>query len=101
MFNFVFDRRNDSRPYPNLAPMMDNPHDSYHGMGDTWPYIAPCRLLLYCQDHQYPVNISYVDEPLPENAWYPIGLAWFDLACLGLAWFALSSWLGLARLGFR
>jgi len=78
MFNFVFDRRNDSRPYPNLAPMMDNPHDSYHGMGDTWPYIAPCRLLLYCQDHQYPVNISYVDEPLPENAWYPIGLAWFD-----------------------
>jgi hypothetical protein len=78
MFNFVFDRRNDSRPYPNLAPMMDNPHDSYHGMGDTWPYIAPCRLLLYCQDHQYPVNISYVDEPLPDNAWYPIGLAWFD-----------------------
>jgi hypothetical protein len=78
MFNFVFDRRNDSRPYPNLAPMMNNPHDSYHGLGDTWPYIAPCRLLLYCQDHQYPVNISYVDEPLPENAWFPIGLAWFD-----------------------
>jgi hypothetical protein len=78
MFNFVFDRRNDSRPYPNLAPMMNNPHDSYHGLGDTWPYIAPCRLLLYCQDHQYPVSISYVDEPLPENAWFPIGLAWFD-----------------------
>jgi hypothetical protein len=78
MFNFVFDRRNDSRPYPNLAPMLDNPHDSYHGLGDTWPYIAPCRLLLYCQDHQYPVKISYADEPVPANAWYPIGLAWFD-----------------------
>ncbi len=78
MFNFVFDRRNDSRPYPNLAPMMDNPHESYHGMGDSYPFIAPCRLLLYCQDHDYPMNISYVDESIPELAWYPVGLSWFD-----------------------
>lgn len=78
MFNFVFDRRNDSRPYPNLAPMMHNPHESYHGMGDVFPFIAPCRLLLYCQDHDYPVSISYIDEPLPSQALYPVGLAWFD-----------------------
>lgn len=78
MFNFVYDRRNDSRPYPNLAPMMDNPHDTYHGMGDIYPFIAPLRLYHYCNDHQYPMNISYTDEPLPENALYPIGLAWFD-----------------------
>ena len=77
-FNFVFDRRNDSRPYPNLAPMMTNPHESYAGMGDTYPRIAPCRLLLYCADHGYPCNISYMDEPLPDRALYPIGLAWFD-----------------------
>jgi len=77
-FNFVFDRRNDSRPYPNLAPMMDNPHDSYHGMGDSYPWIAPCRLLLYCADHGYPMNISYVDEPMPANALYPVGLAFFS-----------------------
>lgn len=78
MFNFVFDRRNDARPYPNLAPMMDNPHESYHGMGDSWPFIAPCRLLLYCHDHGYPMSISYVDEPMPKHAYYPVGLAWFD-----------------------
>lgn len=78
MFNFVFDRRNDSRPYPNLAPMMDNPHESYHGMGDEWPFIAPCRLLLYCQDHDYPMSISYIDESIPTQALYPVGLAWFD-----------------------
>ena len=78
MFKFVFDRRNDSRPYPNLAPMMDNPHESYHGMGDTWPRIAPCRLLLYCHDHDYPYTVSYTDEPIPDGAFYPVGLSWFD-----------------------
>jgi hypothetical protein len=77
MFNFVFDRRNDSRPYPNLAPIMTNPHDSYHGMGDEWPFIVPCRLIYYSQDHAYPCNISYVDEPIPNNAWYPVGLGFF------------------------
>lgn len=77
MFNFVFDRRNDARPYPNLAPMMSNPHESYHGMGDTWPFIDPCRLLLYCQDHNYPYRISYTDEHIPEQAWYPVGLTFF------------------------
>jgi len=78
VFNFVFDRRNDSRPYPNLAPMMDNPHDTYHGMGDTYPRIAPCRLLLYCADHGYPCAVSYTNEAIPPDAFYPVGLAWFD-----------------------
>jgi hypothetical protein len=78
VFNFVFDRQNGTRPYPNLAPMMANPQESYHGMGDTWPFIAPCRLLLYCQDHQYPMHISYVGQHIPEHAWYPVGLSWFD-----------------------
>jgi len=77
MFNFVFDRRNDARPYPNLAPMVDNPHESYHGMGDDWPFIVPCRLVYYFKDHQYPCSISYLDEPIPDQAWYPVGLGFF------------------------
>ena len=77
-FNFVFDRRNDSRPYPNLAPEMDNPHESYAGMGDTWPRIAPCRLLLYCEDHGYPCHVYYTDQSVPAGTYYPVGLAWFD-----------------------
>ena len=84
----MFDRRNDSRPYPNLAPMMDNPHDTYHGMGDTYPHIVPCRLLLYCYDHKFPMNISYTDEPLPANAIYPVGLGFFNF---GLDYFGLMS----------
>ena len=77
MFNFVFDRQNYARPYPNLAPMMDNPHESYHGMGNDWPYIVPCRLIYYSHDHGYTCNISYLDEPIPCNAWYPVGLGFF------------------------
>ena len=88
MFKFVFDRRNDSRPYPNLAPMQDNPHQSYAGMGDSYPYIVPCRLLLYAQDHGYPVEIYYTDQPLPEQAFYPVGIGWFDFS---LDYFALMS----------
>ena len=57
---------------------MSNPHDSYRGMGDSWPRIAPCRLLLYCEDHAYPYHVHYTDEAVPAEAWYPIGLAWFD-----------------------
>lgn len=88
MFNFVFDRRNDSRPYPNLAPMQDNPHESYAGLGDTYPYIVPCRLLYYAQDHDYPINISYIDQPIPPDAYYPVGIGWFDFS---LDYFSLMS----------
>ncbi len=88
MFKFVFDRRNDARPYPNLAPMQDNPHESYAGMGDTYPFITPCRLLLYAQDHGYPVEIYYTDQAWPHDAFYPVGLGWFDF---GLDYFAMMS----------
>lgn len=57
---------------------MSNPHESYAGLGDTWPRIAPCRLLLYCEDHGYPYTIHYTDQAFPVGAWYPVGLAWFD-----------------------
>lgn len=57
--------------------MMANPHESYHGMGDDWPFIVPCRLIYYSHDHGYPCNISYLDEPIPDNAWYPVGLGFF------------------------
>jgi len=88
VFDFIFDRRNDSRPYPNLAPMQDNPHESYSGLGDTYPFITPCRLLLYAQDHGYPMGIHYTDQPWPAGAFYPVGIGWFDFS---LDYFALMS----------
>ena len=77
MFNFVFDREHLGRPYPNLAPMMDA-SNGYHGMGDDYPYIGPCRLLYYAQDHNYPVNIVYTNQLIPPNSYYPIGISWFN-----------------------
>jgi len=77
VFNFVFDRAHLGRPYPNLAPMMDA-SNGYHGMGDTFPYIVPCRLLYFCQDHGYPMSVSYVNQSIPNNAYYPVGIGWFD-----------------------
>lgn len=89
MFNFVFDRCVLGRPYPNLAPMMDA-SNGYHGMGDTYPFIVPVRLLYFAKDHKYPVNVVYLDtvEQLPDNSYYPVGLGWFDFS---IDYFALLS----------
>ena len=77
-FNFVFDREHLGRPYPNLADMMDA-SNGYHGMGDEYPWIIPCRLLYYADDHQYPVNIIYKTKSTsPENSYYPVGLGFFS-----------------------
>ena len=87
MFNFVFDRQELGRPYPNLAPPQDA-SNGYHGMGDQHPWIAPCRIMLYAQDHNYRVNVSYITDPIPERALYPVGLAFFDF---GIDYFAMMS----------
>lgn len=87
VFNFVFDRQELGRPYPNLAPPMDS-SNGYHGMGDTYPWIIPFRLWYYCQDHNYPCNIIYVDQPIPEESYYPVGIGWFDFS---IDYFALMS----------
>lgn len=87
MLNLVYDRELLGRPYPNLAPTMDAKW-GYQGLGDEYPFICPLRLLYYAKDHGYPVNISYIDQPLPENAFYPVGIAWFDFS---LDFFALMS----------
>jgi hypothetical protein len=59
--------------------MMDA-SNGYHGMGDNYPYIIPCRLFYFCQDHSYPMNISYIHQPIPDNAYYPVGIGWFDFS---------------------
>lgn len=79
MFNFVFDREHLGRPYPNLAPMMDA-SNGYHGMGNDYPWIVPLRLWYYVQDHNYPFSVNYIDQPMPPNAFYPVGIGWFDFS---------------------
>ena len=75
------------RPYPNLAPDRDV-SQGYHDMGNQAPWIAPCRLLMYAQDHNYAVSVSTVDQHIPAGAWYPVGLAFFDFS---IDYFAMMS----------
>lgn len=87
MLNLVYDRCVSGRPYPNLAPLIDG-NNGYHGIGDEHPWIAPIRLNFYAQDHNFPINTSYINELLPHNAFYPVGISWFDFE---LDYFALMT----------
>jgi hypothetical protein len=87
MLNLVYDRQVGGRPYPNLAPLIDAKW-GFHGLGDQYPFICPLRLSYYAQDHKYTINVSYIDQPLPENAFYPVGISWFDFS---LDFFSLMS----------
>lgn len=87
MFNFVFDREHLGRPYPNLADDMDA-RNGYHGMGDSYPWIGPCRLLYYCQDHDYPYTVHYINHTWPDNSFYPVGISFFDYS---VDYFAMMS----------
>jgi hypothetical protein len=87
MLSFIYDQNKEGRPYPNLAPLIDSDND-YHGLGDDYPYIGRIRLYYYAQDHNMPINVSYIDQPLPDHAFYPVGIAWFDFS---VDYFALMS----------
>lgn len=87
MLNLVYDRTGPAGPYPNLAPWTDT-RTGYSDIGDEYPFICPIRLFYYAADHGYPINISYTNESLPGNAFYPIGISWFDFS---LDFFALMN----------
>lgn len=79
MLNLVYDRTGPAGPYPNLAPWVDT-RTGYSDIGDEYPFICPIRLFYYAKDHGFPINISYTNEMLPDNAFYPIGISWFDFS---------------------
>lgn len=70
MFNFIFDLIEQGQPRPNLA--VGSAQDT------VYPYITPLRLLYYVADHDYPVEICHIDQQLPSNSFYPVGLGFFD-----------------------
>ena len=80
MFNLVFDRFVNSRPYPNLAPVIDV-SQGYSQLELEYPRIIPLRLFYYFEDHNYPHKTWSIDDPFPMDSYYPVGLAWFDFEC--------------------
>jgi len=87
MLNLVYDRTGPAGPYPNLAPWV-NTRTGYSDIGDQHPFICPVRLFYYAQDHNFLINVSYIADPLPDHAFYPVGISWFDF---GLDFFELMS----------
>jgi hypothetical protein len=79
MLNLVYDRTGPAGPYPNLVPWIET-KIGYSDIGDEYPFLCPIRLFYYAKDHGFPINISYTNEPLPVNAFYPIGISWFDFS---------------------
>lgn len=80
MLNLVYDRPGPAGPYPNLVPWVET-KTGYSDIGDEYPFLCPIRLFYYAKDHGFPISISYTNEALPENAFYPIGISWFDFSC--------------------
>jgi hypothetical protein len=80
MFNFVFDRYEQCGPVANLT--------NGSASDTVYPYITPLRLLYYVRDHDYPTQIFHIDQELPQNCFYPIGLGFFDFS---IDYFSLMS----------
>jgi hypothetical protein len=78
-FNFVADRTIKGKMYPAFAIHQGRPYTpSWREFGQHWPYTTPLRLEEYCQAHGGTINIYSVDQELPPNTFYPIGLGFFD-----------------------
>jgi hypothetical protein len=78
-FNFVADRTIKGKIYPALARHQGRPYTpSWREFGQHWPYTTPLRLEEYCQAHGGKINIYSIEDPLPRDTFYPIGLGFFD-----------------------
>jgi hypothetical protein len=78
-FNFVADKTIKGKIYPALAQHEARPYtQSWREFGQHWPYTIPIRLQEYCDSHGVPLNILSIEDQLPPNTFYPIGIGFFD-----------------------
>lgn len=67
------------RIYPALARHQGRPYtQSWREFEQHWPHTVPLRLQEYCDHHKVKLNIVDLTESWPDNAFYPIGLGFFD-----------------------
>jgi hypothetical protein len=88
-FNFVADQVIRGRIYPALAQHSARPYtQAWREFGRHWPHTIPLRLQEYCVEHGVDINTYSIDQPLPPNTYYPVGLGFFDF---GIDYFELMS----------
>ena len=77
--NLIADRLVKGRIYPALACHQAVPYtQGWREFGEHWPYTIPFRLQEYCDYHAVTLNITDFDSGWPSDAFYPVGLGFFD-----------------------
>ena len=79
--NLVADRVIKGRIYPALACHEAYPYtQAWREFGQHWPHTIPLRLQEYCEHHGVKLNVTDVDAEWPSDAFYPVGLSFFDFS---------------------
>ena len=85
--NLITDHVDKGRIYPAFARHQAAPYtQAWREFGQHWPYTIPIRLQEYCDHHGVKLNIVDIDSEWPVNAFYPVGLGFFDF---GIDYFEL------------
>ena len=85
--NLIADQVVRGRIYPALAQHQAQPYtQAWREFGQHWPNTIPLRLQEYCDHHGVKLNIVDIDSEWPDNAFYPVGLGFFDF---GIDYFEL------------
>jgi len=79
--NLIVDRTVKGRIYPALAQHQAIPYtQAWREFGQHWPHTTPLRLQEYCDYHGIKLNIYNIQDQLPSNTFYPVGLGFFDFS---------------------
>ena len=85
--NLIADLVIKDRIYPALARHQVMPFtQGWREFEQHWPYTIPIRLQEYCVYHGVKLNIIDVNSDWPADAFYPVGLGFFDF---GIDYFEL------------
>ena len=77
--NLIADQVIKGRIDPALAQHQAQPYtQAWREFGEHWPNTIPLRLQEYCDHHGVELNIIDIDSEWPSDAFYPVGLGFFD-----------------------
>lgn len=80
-FNFVVDRIIRHKAYPALATWQAKPYTgAWREFGQHYPHTVPVELFEHCNTHNYPYEFHWTKELWPEDAFYCVGLGFFDFS---------------------
>ena len=79
--NLIVDQIIKGRIYPALARHQAQPYtQAWREFGQHWPNTIPLRLQEYCDHHGVKLNIYNIQDQLPSNTFYPVGLGFFNFS---------------------